>query len=108
MRPDLIRGDGMMTSIRVALTVLAALILAATDAYGQTATPTPSSNDACDCSGVCSAPVGGSCGVCTIVRGASCVNGAAATYTPTRTPTSTRTPTATRTITSTPLATSTP
>lgn len=97
-----------MKAIRVTLAVLAALLLAATNAHGQTATPTPGSNDACDCTGVCSAPVGGSCGVCTIVRGASCVNGAAATHTPTRTPTSTRTPTATHTITSTPLATSTP
>jgi hypothetical protein len=68
----------------------------------------PGASDCCDCTGVCSAPVGGSCGVCEAVYGAACVAGACATHTPTSTPTVTRTPSNTRTVTSTPTVTQTP
>ena len=71
-------------------------------------TPTPGSHDCCDCSGVCGAPVGGTCGDCTAVYGAACITGACRTYTPTRTLTVTPTQTPTRTFTVTRTRTQTP
>ena len=94
---------------------LLAVLLFAVPAYAvdPTATPVPDALDCCDCGAVCSAPVGGDCGACTIVYDASCVAGSCVGHTPTRTitptspPTNTRTFTATRTPTSTPTQTST-
>lgn len=98
---------------RIGLGVL--LVIAfATPVFAQptstpTNTPTIGPLDCCNCSGVCAAPVGNSCGgSCTVVYGAACVSGGCVTHTPTKTATPTRTATNTRTFTSTPTSTNTP
>ena len=67
----------------------------------RTATWTPGTNDCCQCSAACAAPVNGACGSCGIVFDARCSAGhICVAHTPT--PTSSPTPTATNTATQTP------
>lgn len=104
-------------SICSVIIALAVIRIPCADAQSPTATSsptaTPGASDCCDYTGTCSAPLGGSCGIGSIVSGAACVAGACATYTPTWTPsptrtaTPTRTPTPTRTVTNTPTVTAT-
>ncbi len=84
----------------------------ATDTPDPTPTLTPTASrefDRCDCSGICVAPVNGTCGSCTLVRSAVCVKNVAEVRTPTATIrlTATAVPTVTGTRPATPTRTNT-